>query len=171
MWWSNRSSTILWNLENPHELVISSWTVLCWFRHHFDNKHRSNEKTTFRDLTYAVLDKKIIDYLSGLSHIKLQTGKIFDENAVISCLENGDRYVYADSGIIPSILTTADIDGQPCCIITKVKTTVVWDVTDPTIISKTQNSPPAFTNNSLTITYNNSLIIITFKNLTCIHAA
>ena len=49
-------------------------------------------------------------YLSGHSQIRLHIciiyGKIFDENDVISNFDNGDEYMYADSCIIPSLMTT-----------------------------------------------------------------
>ena len=56
--------------------------------------------------------KKWIIYHVILRQTGILYGNLFDENAVISSFEIGDRYVYADPGVIPSLPTTADTNGQ-----------------------------------------------------------
>ena len=65
------------------------------------------------------------------------------------------HYVYADSGIIPYPLTTADIDGQPCCIMHICQNYFCARCNGSNSIFQGSQNYPAFANDSGVITFKN----------------
>ena len=87
-------------------------------------KYLHSEKITILDLPLSFSDDNIISYLKQRTHIKLQTnvmyGKVVNEDNSLSTFENGDRFLYANAGIIPPLPERPVIGGHKCRIFHKI---------------------------------------------------
>lgn len=86
----------------------------------FDDKFLHSEKITILDLPLSFSDDNILNFLKQHGHIKLQTnvlyGKVMSESNSKTAFENGDRFLYANAGIIPALPERVTIDGHRCRI-------------------------------------------------------